>query len=153
MNPARISRLQLVLVTAMFAAVLCCVWAFGPVRVESTVVSIPREDSQNAQVEPDEQVSPIRAEDVPEMILWTKPPPVIEPPAAPPPLRLNAELLAIAVDEQQSQRIATLYLAESGQVLRLMAGDTYEGMVVEEVTDDQILFRKGNQTLAISRRR
>lgn len=125
-------------------------WALLPSRAERAPAEYePTEPTTSAPAGADDEREPL-----PEFLgieLWTKPSPVATPPPPPSPLRLNAELLAVRNGENNSDAVATLYLADRGEVIRLKQGDELNGMTVQHVNESSIRFVKGEQSLTISR--
>ncbi len=66
-----------------------------------------------------EQIQTGSPAEFPQMVLWTKPPPAIEPPPPPPTLRLNAQLLAVRDGNAGEPAVATLYLVDTEEIVRL----------------------------------
>lgn len=126
------------------------IWAFSP--SDTDTASTPFYSGKpgiDAPPDTDDERASLPA--FPGMELWTKPPPVVTPPPPPPALRLNAELLAVRQGESDSDAVATLYLVDRGEIVRLKQGDELDGMTVEHVSESSIRFVMGEQTLTIKR--
>jgi hypothetical protein len=132
-----------VLVTSLF-------WAFSPSKADTAKASFePTEPATGAPAGAGDEHALLP--EFPGMELWTKPPPVMTPPPPPPALRLNAELLAVRNGESDSDVVATLYLVDRGEIIRLKQGDELDGMTVEHVSESSIRFARGERTLTIKR--
>jgi hypothetical protein len=150
MNPHQMTGLKVMLSCSMIAVIGSALWALMPVGENGGyegVVTSPTE----GDVESIPAINQPEKSEFPRMELWTKPPPVVVPPSPPPALRLNAELLAIRWSDSETDRIATLYLVETGEIVRLREGDEHQGMAVVEISESAIRFTRGNQSLTITR--
>lgn len=150
MNPHQMTGLKVMLACSMIAAIGSTLWAFIPSEesrgYEGAVTSPVHADSESTPA-----INRPEDSEFPRMEFWTKPPPVVVPPAPPPALRLNAELLAIRWSDSAPDRIATLYLVKTGEIVRLREGDEHQDMVVVEISESAIRFKRGNQSLTITR--
>lgn len=142
--------LHLMLAASATVLVVSVIWALSPSEANAPTVSLgPDTLTADALAEADDQSMPLP--DFPDMELWTKPPPIVTPPAPPTALRLNAELLAVRLGENDSDAIATLYLVDKGEIVRLKRGDQIDGMTVELVSASIVRLRRGEQTLTLTR--
>lgn len=151
------TRTILSIVITTLVTITAWIWALGPVRTAPDEVSTQQPTFTEVQHPTAEQHdAPADGRTFVDMVLWTKPPPVVAevtPPPPPPPLRLNAELLAVRASSDGHPEVAVLYLIETGQVLRLSAGDEVAGMTVASIDADGIVLQRAKQTLKITRRR
>ncbi len=151
MNSQQMIGLKIMLTCSLVAAVSSAMWTLLPSREGwgyTGTISLPsgtNGESRLAEARP-------KVLEFPGMDVWTKPPPVVEPPVPPAPLRLNAELLSIRDSEEKAERMATLYLVETGEIIRLRIGDSVGDLRVEEITIDGVRFRRDEQTLVIKPR-
>lgn len=141
---------QLGLGLAVIALIASTVWVFLPAP-ETASPTTPRTTGDPAPETSAEQTEPDLPDEFPEMVLWTKPPPVVEPPPPPPALRLNAQLLAVRAASADEPAVATLYLVDTAEIVRLRPGDELQGMLVDEITESTVRFSRDERTLVISR--
>ncbi|MFI4853462.1 MAG: hypothetical protein ACIAQF_00615 [Phycisphaerales bacterium JB065] len=151
MNPQQMIGPKAMLACSLVVALGSAIWAFMPSdesrgNMTTTPVHTGRSvETASTEVQPE-------VSEFPGMELWTKPPPVVVPPAPPPPLRLNAELLSIRESEPEGRRTATIYLSDTGEILRLQTGDQHAGMTVAEINELAVKFVLGEQSLIITRK-
>ena len=50
-----------------------------------------------------------------------------------------------------SAAVATLYLVDTAEIVRLRPGDELQGMLVDEITESTVRFSRDERTLVISR--
>jgi hypothetical protein len=134
----------------MIALIASTAWVFLP-ESESASPTPLRTPGDPAPETGVEQAEPDLSDEFPEMVLWTKPPPVVEPPPPPPALRLNAQLLAVRAGSAEEPAVATLYLVDTAEIVRLRQGDELQGMLVDEITESTVRFSRDERTLVISR--
>ena len=134
----------------MIALVGSAVWVFMPAPdpVRPTPLGTRSDPAPGSGIE---QVEAEPLGEFPEMVLWTKPPPVVTPAPPPPALRLNAQLLAVRAGTADAPAVATLYLVDTAEIVRLQPGDELQDMLVEEITESAIRFSRDERTLVIRR--
>ena len=142
---------QLGLGAAMIALVGSAVGVFMPAPESSSLKTLGTQGDPVPETETGvEKTEPHLPGEFPEMVLWTKPPPVVTPPPPPPPLRRNAQLLAVRAESADEPAVATLYLVDTAEIVRVQPGDKLQDMLVEEITETAVRFSRGTQTLTLS---
>ncbi|XOV76047.1 MAG: hypothetical protein ACFHWZ_03480 [Phycisphaerales bacterium] len=135
---------------ALIALVASTVWVFLPAPESANPTPLGTR-SDPAPATDDEPIETQLPDEFPDMVLWTQPPPVVTPPPPPPALRLNAQLLAVRAASADEPAVATLYLVDTAEIVRLRPGDELQGMLVDEITESTVRFSRDERTLVISR--
>lgn len=151
MNSHQMTGLKIMLACSLIAALSSTIWTLIPLGTDSIQVETKSDAEPIDSVTRNSADHPVR-DGFQGMELWTKPPTAPAPPPQPPPkLQLNADILAIRETGPGVGRVATLYLNDTGELLRMKKGDIHDGMTVAEITESTIRFVRGSQSLIISR--